>query len=420
MVTYRSRVADAELDRRLAAIGAVLIEGPKACGKTETAMQRAKSAIRFDTDANARQQVSLSPEVLFEGETPILFDEWQRAPEIWDHVRRHVDDLHGRGLYILTGSATPTDARELHSGAGRIGTIRMRPMSLFESGHSTGEVSLAALLRGETQRARLATMTVPELLARIVIGGWPETIERIEQDARDWLADYLTQIVETDVPSLGTTRRAPARLRRALASLGRSVGQAMKLSAFAADIAGGDDTPPARETVNAYLDALDRLNLTEDSPAWQPHMRSRTQLREAPTRYFVDPSLGTAALNVGSRDLLADLNAAGFHFEALVVRDLRVYAQPLRGAVSSWRDAKGRKEIDAIVETPDAWAAFEVKLTGDQAVIDEAAASLLDFAADVDSSKHGDPAALVVVTATGGGGRRPDGVHVVPITAFGP
>lgn len=416
---YRPRIADAGLERRLAAIGAVLIDGPKACGKTETAMQKAGSVVRFDTDANARRQVGLSPEVLFESETPILFDEWQRVPEIWDQVRRHVDDLRGRGLFILTGSATPKDARELHSGAGRIGTLRMRPMSLYESGHSTGEVSLAAILRGEEQHARLAKTSVRGLLERIVIGGWPELVDATEQDARDWLADYLTQVVEVDIPSLGTTRRAPARLHRTLASLGRSVGQAVTLSAIAADIGGGDQIP-ARETVNAYLDALDRLKLTENSPAWQPHMRSRTQLRTSPTRYFVDPSLGTAATNVGSRELLADLEAAGFHFEGLAVRDLRIYAQPLRGTVSSWREAHGRKEVDAIVETPDSWAAFEIKLTGDQSVIDTAAKGLVDFAADVDTSRHGAPAALVVLTATGGGGRRADGVHVVPITALGP
>ena len=420
MLDYRPRIADAELDRRLGVTGAVLIDGPKACGKTETALQRAKSVVRFDTDANARAQVGLNPEALFAGETPILFDEWQRVPAVWDHVRRHIDDLRGRGLYILTGSATPTDARELHSGAGRIGTMHMRPMSLYESGHSTGEVSLAALLRGEDQRAGMTTMTVPGLMERIVIGGWPEIIDDTEQAARDWLDDYLAQIVEIDVPSLGTTRRAPARLRRALASLGRSVGQAMKLTALAADIAGGDNQAPARETVNAYLDALDRLKLTDNSAAWQPHLRSRARLREAPTRYFVDPSLGTAALGIGSRDLLSDLEAAGFHFEALVVRDLRIYAQPLRGTVSSWREAHGRKEVDAVIETPDAWAAFEVKLTGDQSVIDAAAEGLLGFAAQVDTTRHGEPAALVVITATGGGGKRPDGVHVVPITALRP
>lgn len=420
MIEYRPRVVDTELDARLATSGAVLIEGPKGCGKTETASRRARSIVRFDTDPAARAQVDLAPDILFEDPAPVLFDEWQRVPASWDHIRRHVDDMRGRGLCILTGSATPTDARELHSGAGRIGTLRMRPMSLFESGHSTGEVSLASLMRGEDQRARLARTTISQLMERIVIGGWPMLLEADEAFARRWLSDYLSQIVEVDIPSLGTTRRAPNRLRRTLASLGRGVGQPVKLTELAADIAGGDDQRPAKETVSAYLDALDRLKLTENSPSWRPHMRSRTRLREAPVRYFVDPSLGTAALGVGSRDLLADPQAAGFHFEALVLRELRVYAQSLNGTISTWREAHGRKEIDAIVETPNAWAAFEIKLTGDQRVIDSAAHGLLDFASEIDTSRHGDPAALVVVTAMGGGGKRSDGVHVVPITALGP
>lgn len=420
MFDYVPRVIDAELDERLASSGAVLIEGPKGCGKTETAAQRATTTIRFDTNASARAQVGLDPQILFDEPLPILFDEWQRVPEIWDHVRRHVDDLRERGLYLLTGSATPTDSRELHSGAGRISTLRMRPMSLFETGHSTGEVSLARLLRGEDQRARLTKVSVPTLMERIVIGGWPTLIGQDEHFARRWLTDYLAQIVEIDIPSLGTTRRAPDRLRRVLASLGRGVGQPVKLTEIATDVAGEDGPKPAKETVMAYLDALDRLRLTENSPSWRPHMRSRTQLREAPVRYFVDPSLGTASLGVGSRDLLADLNAAGFHFEALVVRDLHVYAQPLGGTISTWRESHGRKEVDAIVETAGAWAAFEVKLTGDQGVIDNAARGLLDFASEIDTDRHGRPAALVVITATGGGGRRSDGVHVVPITALGP
>ncbi|MEZ5133298.1 MAG: DUF4143 domain-containing protein [Mycobacterium sp.] len=420
MFDYRARVVDTELAERLTAIGAVLIDGPKGCGKTETALQRAKTSIRFDTDLNARALLSLNPDELFDHETPILFDEWQRAPEVWDQVQRHVDDLRRRGLYILTGSATPKDERELHSGAGRIGTLRMRPMSLFESGHSTGEVSLAGLLSGEDQRAKRTAMTVPGLMERIVIGGWPALLDQSERSARAWIADYLAQIVDIDIPELGVGRRTPERLRRALASLARSVGTSIKLTALGADIAGDDHRAPARETVNSYLDALDRLKLTENSPAWKPHMRSRTELREAPVRYFVDPSLGTAALKVGSRDLLADLEAAGFHFEAMTVRDLRIYAQPLGGRLYSWRESHGRKEVDAIIDTPDGWAAFEVKLTGDQNVIDTAAKGLLNFAANVDTSKHGRPAALAVVTATGGGGKRTDGVHVVPISALGP
>lgn len=418
--TYRARIADAELRDRLASIGAVLVEGPKACGKTETASRICATTVRLDTDAGARALLDLNPESLFDQPTPILFDEWQRAPEVWDHVRRHVDDRRERGLYVLTGSATPTDRRELHSGAGRIGTVRMRPMSLFESGHSTGEVSLAALLRGEGQPSRPTALKLPELVRRIVVGGWPGLLDADEQAARRWLDDYLAQIVEVDVPSLGTTRRAPQRLRRALASLARNVGQPVKLTELAADIGGGGDGGPSPDTVAAYLDALDRLKLTDNSPSWQPHMRSRTRLRQAPSRYFVDPSLGVAALGVGSTELMNDLPATGFHFEALAVRDLRIYAQPLGGTISSWREAHGRKEVDAVIETPSGWAAVEIKLTGSPAVIDEAARGLLDFAAEIDHTRHGEPAALIVVTAAGGGGRRPDGVHVVPIGALGP
>ncbi len=420
MVSYRPRIADDELRDRMSAVGAVLVEGPKACGKTETALQIAASAVRFDTDPNAKAMLELNPDELFDRDLPILFDEWQRAPAVWDHVRRHVDEQRRKGLYILTGSATPTDSRELHSGAGRIGTLKMRPMSLFESGHSTGEVSLARLMSGEPQTARSIRLTVPELMERIVIGGWPALLEDDERSAARWLADYLTQIIEVDIPSLGTTRRAPERLRRTLASLARSVGQPVKLTSLATDIAGAGDSPLASNTVNAYLDALDRLKLTDNSPSWQPHMRSRTRLRSAPVRYFVDPSIGTTALRIGTRELLADLNGAGFHFEALVVRDLRIYAQPLGGEIYSWREANGRKEVDAIIETPEGWSAFEIKLTGDPSVIDDAAKQLLDFAASVDQKKHGTPAALSVITATGGGGLRPDGVQVVPIAALGP
>jgi predicted AAA+ superfamily ATPase len=420
MIEYFPRVVDGELDRRLASSGAVLIEGPKGCGKTETASKHSKSVVRFDTNPAARAQVDLDPSALFDEPIPILFDEWQRAPQIWDHVRRHVDDLRRRGLYILTGSATPTDSRELHSGAGRISTLRMRPMSLFESGHSTGEVSLAALLQGEDQGARLTKFTVSELMERIVIGGWPTLLGEDEPFARLWLTDYLSQIVEVDIPSLGTTRRAPDRLRRTLAALARGVGQPIKLTELATDISGSNGQRPAKETVTAYLDALDRLKLTENSPPWRPHMRSRTQLREAPVRYFIDPSIGTAALGVGSKDLLADPNAAGFHFESLVLRDLHIYSQPLDGMISTWREAHGRKEIDAIVQTQNTWAAIEIKLAGNQSVVDSAARSLLDFSSEIDTDRHGNPAALIVVTATGGGGKRADGVHVVPITALGP
>ena len=416
MATYLQRIADVELEQRLGYIGAVLIDGPKACGKTATASRHAKTVIRLDEDQAARAWVRLAPERLFEGPTPILFDEWQVEPTIWNKARRQVDDRDGKGLFILTGSATPTDDATRHSGAGRFSVMKMRPMSLFESGHSNGEMSLARLLGGERQTGLGTHLSFDELLKRIVIGGWPELIGANETSARRWLRDYLSNIVEVDIQRLGS-RRDPDNLRRLVESLGRSVAQAVKAVELAKDV-GGEDGPIAKETLSAYLTALDRLHLLDNSPAWLPHMRSRARLRTAPVRYFVDPSLGPAALGIGTSELMADLNALGRHYEALVIRDLRIYAQPLGARVESWRDSNGN-EVDAIVSIgPNRWGAFEVKLSPD--AVDEAAAALLRFKANVDTSRHGEPACLGVITTTGAGGLREDGVHVIPIGCLGP
>ncbi|GEK81358.1 ATP-binding protein [Agrococcus baldri] len=417
MTSYRPRVADDELATLRAAVGAVLIEGPKACGKTETARRQAQTVFELDLDATARASIELNPDFLFDRPVPILFDEWQVAPELWNRVRRAVDAAAGeRGRFLLTGSATPRDDVTRHSGAGRFGVLRMRPMSLFESGHSTGDVSLAALLDGKPQPGSASTLTVPDLMARVVIGGWPDLLEADEVDARRWLDGYLKQIIEVDIPVF-VGRRDPRTLRRVLASLGRFVAHSPATRAIAAD-AAGERGQVAPTTIYNHLDALERLQLLDNSEAWQPHMRSRTRLRTTPTRYFVDPSIGAAALGVSSKDLLHDLEAAGFHFEALAVRDLRVYAQPLGGRVDTWRDELGN-EVDAVVTLPDGrWAAIEIKMS--QRDVDRAAKQLLDFASRVDADKQGAQAALIVVTATGSAGRRPDGVHVVPISALAP
>jgi predicted AAA+ superfamily ATPase len=416
MATYLQRIADRELNERLSYIGAVLIEGPKACGKTATATRHAKTVFRLDEDDTARSFVTLSPERLFHNPTPILFDEWQVEPAIWNKVRRQVDDREGKGLFILTGSATPTDDTSRHSGAGRFSVMSMRPMSLFESGHSNGEMSLAKLLDGERQTGLGTHLTFDELVKRIVIGGWPELVGADERAARHWLRDYLTNIVEVDIQKLGS-RRAPDNLRRLLESLGRSVGQATKASELAKDV-GGADGPIAKETLSAYLTALGRVHLIDNSEAWLPHMRSRARLRTASVRYFVDPSIGPAALGVGTAELTADLNALGLHYEALAIRDLRIYAQLLNARVDSWRDASGN-EVDAVVTVgPNKWGAFEIKLNPD--AVDESAAALLRFKANVDTTRHGEPSCLGVITSTGAGGIRRDGVHVIPIGCLGP
>lgn len=416
MVAYLPRIADRELAARLRVSGAVLIEGPKACGKTATASRAATSTFQMDEDDAARLQLSLDPAALFANEAPILFDEWQVEPSLWNRIRRQVDERNKPGQFILTGSATPRDDANRHSGAGRFAVIQMRPMSLFESGHSSGAISLQAIMNDEAQPGTGIDLGFAGLLERIVIGGWPQLIGRDEEDARDWLADYLKQVIEVDLPSLGS-RPNPIGIGRLLMALGRSVGQAAKVSELAKDV-GGEVGPAVVSTIERYSEALERLHLTDNSDAWQPHMRSRTRLRSAPVRYFVDPSLGLAALNIGSKQLRADPLAAGFHFESLVLRDLRIHAQLLRAQVSSWRDANGNA-VDAIVTLRGgAWGAFEVKLNPKD--VDAAAASLLKFAENVDDSRHGPPAALGVITGSGPGGRRPDGVHVIPITALGP
>lgn len=417
MVNYRPRVADAELAEFMQTVGAVLIEGPKACGKTATALRVAAMVFEMDQDGTARASIELNPDYLFDRPTPILFDEWQVVPALWNRVRRAVDAAdRRRGLYLLTGSATPRDDVNRHSGAGRFGSLRMRPMSLFESGHSTGDVSIAALLDGQTQAGRDNGLTVPDLMKRIVIGGWPDLLDADERAARRWLSGYLRQVVEVDLPTF-VGRRDPRTLTRVFASLGRFVAQSPAIRTIAAD-AGGERGPIAPATIYSHLDALDRLQLLDNSDAWQPHMRSRSRLRTTATRYFVDPSIGTATLGVGSTNLLNDLEAAGFHFEALVVRDLRIYAQPLGGRVDTWRD-EGGNEVDAVITLADGrWAAVEIKMN--QNDVDKAAAGLVNFVKRVDIGKQGEPSALIVVTATGSAGRRSDGVNVVPITALAP
>lgn len=419
MHDYRPRIADGELERRLASSGAVTIEGPRACGKTATASRVAATTFRLDVDSGARTAVGAAPEILFRNPAPVLFDEWQVTPELWNLVRREVDDRSpARGQFILTGSATPNDDVLRHSGAGRISTLRMRPMSLFETGHSTGEVSLADLFTGSITPSMDPGLTVPQIIDRIVVGGWPALLGASVRDGQQWVRDYLSQIVEVDIPALGS-RRDPGGVRRLLTSLGRGMGTAVTIKAMAADV-GGEGGPAARNTVEAYLKTLDRLMVTENVPAWAPHMRSTTPLRKSETRYMADPSLGVAALRSGPQQLLDDLNAAGFYFEALVVRDVRVYSEPLGGTVHHWRNNNGR-EVDVIVALEDGrWGAFEVKMNPSD--VDKAAAALLDMADDVDTSanRSGKPAFLGVITTRALAHRREDGVVVVSIGALGP
>ena len=417
-MTYLPRIVDDELGDLLQSAGAVVIEGPRASGKTATASQISRTVVRLDVDRNAQAAVAADPSLVLGGDPPVLLDEWQLAPTLWNYVRRAVDDrFPAKGQFILTGSAVPRDDVTRHSGAGRMATLRMRPMSLFESGHSTGAVSLAGLLHGESQSAADSGITIGAIIDRIVVGGWPAEQGSAVTAASRAARDYLAQIREIDISRLGDSRRDPARVARLLAALARNVATEVSQVRLAAD-AGGADGPLDRGTIGDYLTALERLMIVEDQPAWAPHLRSRVPLRFAPKRHFVDPSLAAAAVRASPKRLLEDLNWTGFLFESLVIRDLRIYAQPRGGRIMHFRDAKGR-EVDAIIELDDGtWAAFEVKLGTSQ--IDSAAANLLAFAEKIDTSKVGPPAMLGVVTATGYAYRRTDGVQVVPIGALGP
>jgi len=416
-LNYRPRVVDAELRARLTATGAVVIEGPKACGKTATARQVSASEVLLDVDEDARLAASLDPSLVLDGRTPRLIDEWQLEPALWNHIRRTVDERGEPGQFILTGSARPTDDITRHTGAGRITRVAMRPMSLFETGHASGDVSIGKLLRGDAPRCPDPGLRLPDLIERIVIGGWPSLLGRDARASQRWVRAYLDEIRRTDINQLDAVSRDPDRVGRLLRAVARNIATPASAATLARD-AGGEEGALARDTVQAYLNALQRLHIVEDQAAWAPHLRSRSVLRSAGKRHLVDPSLAAAALRATPEGLLRDLNLLGFLFESLVVRDLRVYAQASDASVYHYRDNTGL-EIDAIVERPDGtWAAFEVELGNAQ--VDEAAATLKKFADRVDTRRCGKPATLAVITGSGYGYHRPDGVGVVPIGGLGP
>jgi hypothetical protein len=414
---YMPRVVDSELRLRLDSTGAVVIEGPKACGKTETARQVARSEVLLDVDANARAAAAVSPGTVLAGPVPRLIDEWQVEPAIWNHVRRAIDDRQQAGQFILTGSAVPADDITRHTGAARITRLRMRPMSLFETGHSAGTVSLKTLLTSGPAPCPDPGLTIEDVATRVAVGGWPNLHARAVPQALQAMRDYLDEIRRADISRVDNVRRDPDRVGRLLASLARNVATSVSNSALAHDT-GGADGPLKDDTVREYMAALDRLMIIENQPAWAPHLRSRSSLRTAPKRHFVDPSLAVAALRATPERLLHEIEWFGFLFESLVVRDLRVYAQANDATVRHYRDNTGL-EVDAIVETAAGkWAAFEVKLGARQ--IDEAAARLLTFAKRIDTTVCGPPATLAVIVATGYGYVRPDGVAVIPLGTLAP
>lgn len=412
---YLPRIADSELEARLRSAGAVLIEGAKACGKTETARQVAKSEVLLDIDSAARDAAELNPGLVLEGDVPRLIDEWQLEPEIWNHVRRAIDERVDPGQFILAGSAQPTDDQTRHTGAGRISRLRMRPMSLYEAGVSNGAISLRTLLECHSAEVPDPGLELEDLAAAICRGGWPAFRDLELPDALRRVRDYLNEIPR-DAQRLGSRHRVE-RVTRLIQSLARNVATPVAASTLAADASRPED-PISDDTVAEYIGSLARLFVVEDQPAWQPHLRSKYRLRRSAKRHFVDPSFAVAALRGEPRGLMRDLNFMGLLFESMVIRDLRIYAQALDGDVMHYQDS-GDVEVDAIVQTGDSWGAFEVKLGGEKR-IEEGAKALTRFRERIDTSKSGDPAVLAVIVGMGYGYARKDGIQVVPIGSLGP
>ena len=414
---YHPRICDEELAQRLQVAGAVLIEGPRACGKTAMAQQAAASEVLLDVDENARDAAAVDPGLLLAGDVPRLLDEWQVAPALWNHVRRAVDQRQARGQFILTGSAAPADDLTRHTGAGRVSRLKLHTMTLRELGISSGEASLHALLQGRFRGCANADWPLPELATQLCRGGWPGDMRLADRACFTARADYIAEICRVDVSRVDGARRNPDNVRRVLRSLARNVATTTSARTIAAD-AGGADGPLDDDGVRGYLTALRRLMICEDQPAWSPHLRSRSALRNSPKRHFADPSLAVAALGATPARLLADFALFGLLFESLVHHELSVYAQACDAQVCHYRDNTGL-EVDAIVETRQGdWCAFEVKLGAGQ--VDAAAKTLLKFRDRVDGAKSGTPSALGVIVGSGYGYVRADGVAVLPVAALGP
>ena len=411
MKNYINRFADTVLKNRLRGSGAVLIQGAKGCGKTETALRAAKSSVRLDVDEDVRMRMELDPRSVLKGPVPRLIDEWQERPDLWNHVRREVDDRKKKGQFILTGSANPEERARLHSGAGRFSIIKMRPMSLFERGWSTGEVSLFSVMKGAGPKSETVDFNLETLAEKITLGGWPSLLYSGGREALRFMRDYTALIAEVDISRVSGKKRDPLKVMRLLQSLSRNISTEASLSSLARDTGGSND-----ETIAEYLDVLERLMIVEQLPAWSTHIRSADTLRKAPKRHFVDPSFAIGALGLSMDKLLGDLKFFGFLFESLAIRDLRIYADLYDGKVFHYRDSRNM-EIDAVVEYPDnTWAAFEVKMSFNSQ--DEAAKNLLAFAEKINQEKAGKPAALTVITANGFACRRKDGVNVIPLSVL--
>ncbi len=419
MAEYKLRVADRILERKVLGKGAVLIEGPKWCGKTTTAKQLAKSVLDLG-DASvlkqSTQMIEISPKTLLEGATPRLIDEWQALPPIWDSIRSEVDKRGEPSQFILTGSSVLPDADEtIHSGTGRFAHIMMRPMSLYESGESKGSISLKDLFEGKTPDIQQNELEIDDIAYLTCRGGWPWATLIPKDIALDQAFDYVDSVTKRDIQRVDKVKRSPERARLLLRSYARNISQQVSYATFRKDMLSNDASTLDEDTVADYIKALKKLFVIEDLAAWNPNIRSKAAIRTSDTRHFVDPSIGTAILGLGPKDLINDLESFGLFFEDLVVRDLRVYAEALDGQLYHYRDSNGL-ECDTVLHRRDgSYALLEVKLGGEEH-INNGAASMIGLSNNIDTDKMPLPTFMAVIVGVGKYAyQRKDGVYVIPI-----
>ena len=427
MKNYKRRILDSMLEKKLQAKGAVLIEGPKWCGKTTTAEEIAASKIMLakpDIKNHFKSLVEIDSDAALAGETPMLIDEWQTVPKLWDAVRYTVDHRHAMGQFILTGSAVPyTDAEKEreHSGTGRFAWLTMRPMTLFESGESNGTISLGELFQAPEKILQKNDLKLSDIAFLICRGGWPIAVGLPEETALEQAFDYYDAVTKEDITNVDGVKRASERVQRLMRAYARHQGTQASIATLKEDLKNNDTTTLDEDTISSYLDALRKIFVVEDMPAWNPNLRSKTAIRTTDTRYFVDPSIATAALGLGPTDLINDLNSMGFFFEAMCVRDLRVFAEALNGKVYHYRDKSGL-ECDAVVHLRNGqYGLIEIKLGGDS-LIKEGAETLNELADQIDTTRMKSPAFKMILTATGEYAyrRTEDGIYVVPIGCLKP
>lgn len=419
MENYKSRIVDEILKNKLKGKGAVLIQGPKWCGKTTTAEQISKSTLYMSKPDEKEQNLTMSevnPSLLLQGSTPRLIDEWQIAPKLWDAIRYEVDHRNEEGQFILTGSSVPAKMNDVtHSGTGRFSWLLMRPMSLYESGESTGQVSLKDLFDGAENIEGVNNLDIEKIAYLVCRGGWPRAIFMEEEIALEQAYDYYDAVINTDISEVDGIVRNPERVKNLMRSYARNMGTQASNDTLRNDMIINDSNSLDTDTVLSYINALKKIFVVEESPAWNPNLRSKIAIRTSDTRYFIDPSIAVASLGIGPKDLINDLNTFGLLFETLCIRDLRIYAESIKGKVYHYRDANNL-ECDAVIHLRDSsYGLIEIKLGGDS-LINEGAENLKKLESRIDITKMKKPSFLLVLTAIGKYAyKREDGVYVIPI-----